>query len=70
MTLALLSTLCLLSRRGGSIFKHDQERPRGSSGRRHHGMHHGVGAGCLRVQTPDSQEIPPAHVAAGSAGWV
>lgn len=33
-------------------------------------MHHGVGAGCLRLQTPDSQEISPAHVAAGSTGWV
>lgn len=57
-------------RRGGRVIKHDQERPRGSGGRRHHGVHHGAGAGRLRVQTPNPQKISPAHVAAGSTGWV
>lgn len=66
----LLSMLCPLSRWGGSVFKHDQERPRGASGRGHHGVHHGAGAGGLRLQTPNSQKISPAHVAAGSTGWV
>lgn len=64
------STPCPLSRWGGSIFKHDQERARGSGGRRHHGMHHGVGSGCLRLQAPNPPTISPAHVAAGSTGWV
>lgn len=59
---------CLPRRRGGVFSEHDQERPRGASGWGNHGMHHGAGAGCVRVQAPDPQALSPAHVTAGSTG--
>lgn len=66
--LPVLLLLSFSSRRGGGISEHDQKRPRGSGRWGHYGMHHGVGAGRVRVQTPDPQAIPPAHVTTGSTG--
>lgn len=60
---------CLPARRGGGFPQHDQERPRGARGRRDHGLHHGAGAGSIRLQAPDPQALAPAHVTAGSPRW-
>lgn len=60
----------LLCRWGGGISEHDQECPSRSSCRGHYGMYHGVGAGCVCVQTPDSQALTSAHVTTGCARYV
>lgn len=49
--------------------QHDKERSCRSCRWRHYGMYHGVGAGCVRVQTPDPQALASAHVTTGSTRY-
>lgn len=63
-------SFCLFCRWGSGIFEHDQERPCGSGRWGHHGMHHGAGAGRVRLQTSDPQTLTPAHVTTCCTGWV
>ena len=55
------------SRRGSGVPQHDQERPRRARCRGDYGMHHGAGAGRVRLQTPDPPTLTSAHVASGRA---